>query len=268
MRGSLIQIIVRPLVPTDEASAVPVRGHLAGQPLHFERDATGAYRSLAGIPIGANATIPMTLDITVSPDSTEYYSLRVPVDSGAFGFEQLSVDPRFSAQPDSALQDRIRREARAARRVYEQSHDTERLWRGAFGRPIDGRITSPYGKGRMFNGTLRSRHLGTDFDGEAGDTVRAVNRGVVALVGDFYYSGNVVYVDHGAGLVTVYMHMSQILVVVGDTLRTGDVIGRVGATGRVTGPHLHLSAKYGTVTVNPLNLFEIDASLFSTPSDP
>ncbi|MDH5549301.1 MAG: M23 family metallopeptidase, partial [Gemmatimonadota bacterium] len=87
-----------------------------------------------------------------------------------------------------------------------------------------------------------------------GTPVKAANRGVVALTGDFYYAGNVVYLDHGRGLMTVYMHLSQIHVQRGDTVAAGQVIGDVGATGRVTGPHLHWVARYGPISVDPLSL--------------
>ena len=106
----------------------------------------------------------------------------------------------------------------------------------------------------MFNGTLTSRHLGVDFRGATGEPIYAANRGVVALVGDFFLAGNVVYIDHGAGIVTAYFHMSKPLVAAGDTVQRGQKIGLVGATGRVTGPHLHWSARYGAQTVNPLDL--------------
>jgi murein DD-endopeptidase MepM/ murein hydrolase activator NlpD len=99
--------------------------------------------------------------------------------------------------------------------------------------------------------------MGTDFAGAVGAPVRAANRGVVRIVGRFYYGGNVVYVDHGAGLTSAYLHLSRQMVVEGDTVERGQVIGRVGATGRVTGPHLHLIVRYGRVTVDPLSLFTL-----------
>ena len=118
-------------------------------------------------------------------------------------------------------------------------------------------VVHGFGRGREFNGTITSRHMGTDFAGATGATVRAANRGVVRAIGHFYYGGNVIYVDHGAGLTSAYLHLSRQLVAEGDTVERGQVIGRVGATGRVTGPHLHLIVRYGRVTVDPLSLFSI-----------
>ncbi|HEU4565965.1 MAG TPA: M23 family metallopeptidase, partial [Gemmatimonadaceae bacterium] len=156
--------------------------------------------------------------------------------------------------PDSATAARIARESAAAMAVARASHDTPRLWRGPFTRPRDSRITSRFGAGREFNGAVRSRHTGVDFAGATGAPVRAANRGVVALVADFFLAGRAVYIDHGAGLVTGYFHLSRADVAVGDTVSRGQVIGRVGATGRVTGPHLHWIARYGEVTVDPLTV--------------
>ena len=111
----------------------------------------------------------------------------------------------------------------------------------------------------MFNGTLTSRHLGVDFRGATGEPIRAANRGVVALVDQFFLAGNVVYIDHGGGVVTGYFHLSKALVAAGDTVERGQEIGLVGATGRVTGPHLHWNARYGAVTVNPMDLTLVES---------
>jgi murein DD-endopeptidase MepM/ murein hydrolase activator NlpD len=106
----------------------------------------------------------------------------------------------------------------------------------------------------MFNGQVQSRHTGTDFAGAVGAPIRAPARGIVALVDDFYLGGGVIYIDHGAGLVTGYLHLSAKDVREGDVVEPGQVIGRVGATGRVTGPHLHWIVRYGGHTVDAMTL--------------
>jgi murein DD-endopeptidase MepM/ murein hydrolase activator NlpD len=131
------------------------------------------------------------------------------------------------------------------------------MWTVPFIKPRSSRITARFGSGRTFNRTLASTHLGVDFAGTVGAPVRAANRGVVALVARFFLAGNVVYIDHGDGVVTGYFHMSKVLVAQGDTVARGQEIGLVGATGRVTGPHLHWSARYGALTVNPLDLLTV-----------
>ena len=137
------------------------------------------------------------------------------------------------------------------------------MWTAPFIRPRASVVTSEFGSGRLFNGELTARHLGVDFRGAVGEPVRAANRGVVALVDNFFLAGNVVYVDHGAGVVTAYFHLSKTLVATGDTVSRGQVIGLVGSTGRVTGPHLHWAARYGAITVNPLDLLKIERTWYS-----
>lgn len=239
-------------------AGVAIRGSLARQPLHFEPDSEGRFHALAGIPITAPDSVKLSLIIERSGRVVEREHTFIPVARGVFSVAQLSVDPRFVEPPDSALAARIARENRAGGAVSRRSHSTPRLWHNEFRRPRDTRITSDYGQRREFNGELRSRHMGLDLEGNLGDPVVAANRGVVALIGEFYYAGNIVYIDHGRGLVTAYLHMSEVDVAVGDTVERGQLIGKVGATGRVTGPHLHWIARYGSVTVNPLSLFELD----------
>jgi murein DD-endopeptidase MepM/ murein hydrolase activator NlpD len=131
------------------------------------------------------------------------------------------------------------------------------MWRLPFIKPTAGSVTSPFGTARVFNGRLKSRHTGLDFRGGTGAPVMSANDGVVALVDTFYLGGKCVYVDHGAGLVTAYMHLSKQLVKVGQQVKKGQRIGLIGATGRVTGPHLHFITRYGTISVNPLSLYVV-----------
>ncbi len=266
VQGSLVLVQVRtaPSGSGGETGAT-VTGRLAGQPLHFEGHPAGGLQALAGIPISSRGSIPLTLTIDFPTGDRDHQFVRIPVTPGEFAAERLRVDPRFVDQPDSALKVRIARERELARAAYQRSHQTPRLWGVNFTRPASGRVTSTYGTRRRFNGELRSRHMGIDFDGELGTPIVAANRGVVTLIGDFYYSGRVVYLDHGRGLLTAYLHMSEVSVAVGDTLEQGQVVGKIGETGRVTGPHLHWMAKYGLVTVNPLSLLELDLSVFGAP---
>jgi murein DD-endopeptidase MepM/ murein hydrolase activator NlpD len=175
--------------------------------------------------------------------------------------EPLAVDTTFT-RLDSAMVARVARENARARAVGRRAHETPRLWSDGFQRPRASAMTSTFGTGRSFNGRVTSRHLGVDFRGAVGDTVRAANRGVVALVDTFLLAGTIVYLDHGAGVVTGYFHLSVPLVATGDTVARGAVIGLVGASGRVTGAHLHWTARYGALTVNPLDLVALDPGWF------
>ncbi len=256
-QGSAAVVVIRPDSDSSGDAIDSVTGMLAGQPLHFERGRGGTFWALLGIAIDSRDSLPLTMTAIRTKGSSEHAFRRVPVRAVDFPTERLSVDPRFTRRPDSALAARIARERAAAGRVYRESRGTPRLWRGAFQRPVPDSVTSSFGMGREFNGQLRSRHMGVDLDADAGAPVGATNRGVVALTGDFYYAGRVVYLDHGRGLVTVYMHLSTIEVTRGDTVATGHVLGRVGATGRVTGPHLHWTARYGSVSLDALSLLAL-----------
>jgi murein DD-endopeptidase MepM/ murein hydrolase activator NlpD len=235
----------------------PAGGTFAGEPLHFEPAASGAYRALAAMPVEAAEPMPLVVRLRDGSGRGDSVLVEVPVAAGNYRMERLSVAPRFGLEPDGATAARMAAEAERAREVSRRSRETPRLWGDEFARPRPGRITSGFGNGREFNGRVQSRHMGTDFAGAVGAPVHAVARGVVALVDEFFLGGRVVYIDHGAGLVSGYLHLSRTDVAAGDTVTAGQVIGGVGATGRVTGPHLHWLVRYGTITVDPMSLLEL-----------
>ncbi|HEY3279902.1 MAG TPA: M23 family metallopeptidase [Gemmatimonadales bacterium] len=249
-QGSLILLV----------SATPVQGTLAGEPLHFEAAADGRFAALAGIPIDAPDTVPLLVTI----DSVED-TLPVPVAKRRTAREELRTAPQFTRPPDSALAARLERERDLVRATFQGSHARPRLWSAPFRRPRTSRVRSSFGLAREFNDVVESRHLGVDFAGTRGAPVRAANRGVVAFVEELFYAGRTVYVDHGAGLLTAYMHLDRALVAAGDTVERGQLIGRVGSSGRVTGPHLHWLARYGAVLVDPLALVTLDLTPLVSP---
>jgi hypothetical protein len=250
-QGTLFRLVVDGV--TDPGT---VSGTVAEEPLHFGATGDGRVSALAPIPIDAAGAI--TAEIVIADEiGVDTLRVRVPVAPGGYPSERLTVAPRFSDRPDTALQRRLAEEAKRAAAVARGAHDTPRLWSGAFQRPRPGRITSGFGRARVFNGNVQSRHMGVDFAGAVGAPVHAPNRGVVRIVDEFYLGGNVVYIDHGAGLTTAYLHLSEASVAVGDTVERGTLIGRVGATGRVTGPHLHFIARYGRYSLDPLTLLRI-----------
>jgi murein DD-endopeptidase MepM/ murein hydrolase activator NlpD len=251
-QGAFAWLVVRPV-----EQPLVLHGTLDGVPLHFERLPDGRWAALAGVTLDARDSVPVEARLEFGQGRVTSRTAWLPVVAVRFPTERLSVDPRFTTPPDSALAARIERENAQAREVSRAALRTPRLWRDGFVPPRDSRITSRYGTGRMFNGEVRSRHLGVDFDGNVGDPVRAAGRGVVALVGDFYYAGRVIYLNHGAGVVTAYLHLSETLVAAGDTVEGGGVIGKVGRSGRVTGPHLHWAAKYGAASLDGATLLAL-----------
>jgi murein DD-endopeptidase MepM/ murein hydrolase activator NlpD len=224
----------------------------------------GSWHAIGGVPVDAEGALTADAQIKFASGRTENVRARMTLPKLPPPVAQpLAVDSSFTRPLDAATQARVARENARAREIGKHAHSSPPMWTASFIRPRASTITSEFGSGRLFNGRMTSRHLGVDFRGAVGEPIRAANRGVVALVDNFFLAGNVVYVDHGGGLVTAYFHMSKPLVSVGDTVTRGQVIGVVGATGRVTGPHLHWAARYGATTVNPLDLLSLDRNWYS-----
>ena len=240
--------------PTDDS--VTVHGELAGEPLHFERTPHG-WRALAAVPFDRADSVAARATVERAGGATDSVVVWLVPRRRRAPREKLRAAPEFVQPPDS-LDERIKEEQDLVVGVRHRAHDTPRLWHAPFMRPRASAVTDHFGVARVFNGELRSRHMGVDFAGRRGASVRAANRGVVALVADLYLSGTTVLIDHGAGLVTGYLHLSRTLVQVGDTVERGQQIGEVGASGRVTGPNLHWLAAYGGITFDPLGLVGLD----------
>jgi len=260
--GSIVRLALRDPSSRDD-SIVAIRGSMADEPLHFLHADSGRYHAIGAVPVDASDSVPAL--VTVERRSGAIDSIHVTVvvlRSEPPSEAPLAVDPRFTSPLDAATEARIERENELAREVGRHAHEAPPMWTLPFQKPRDARVTSRFGTGRVFNGTVASRHLGVDFAGAPGAPVRAANRGVVALVDTFFLAGRVIYIDHGGGVVTGYFHLTKPLVATGDTVVRGQRIGTVGATGRVTGPHLHWSARYGALTVNPLDLIGLDPRLY------
>jgi murein DD-endopeptidase MepM/ murein hydrolase activator NlpD len=193
----------------------------------------------AAVPFDTEGTRRLELEFRFADGSTYRQSVDLDVVRREWDETTLSVAPRYSSPPPE-VQERIARDRKQIREVLDTA-SPEWLLDGAFESPRPFDVTAEFGQKRVFNGELRSRHTGLDLRGQVGKPVHAAGRGRVVLVGDFYFSGNGIFVDHGLGVYTGYFHLSEILVSEGDMVETGDLIGRAGATGRVTGPHLHWS---------------------------
>ncbi|HUF35863.1 MAG TPA: M23 family metallopeptidase [Gemmatimonadales bacterium] len=255
LKGTVAWLAVDPAPTAPGDTLLGVEGEGAGEPLHFAPTALG-YAALLGVPLEGDDSLDVTLRLDWH-GRTDTTRVRLALARPELRAEKLRVPPAM-ASPDSAARARIDRELARSREVSRRSHETPRLWSGPFRLPRPSRITSVYGTAREYNGEITSRHLGTDFAGATGAPVLAAARGLVALVADFYLAGHAVYLDHGAGLVTGYFHLSRIDVAEGDTVAAGQPIGAVGRSGRVTGPHLHWIARYGTITVDPMSLVRLE----------
>lgn len=161
--------------------------------------------------------------------------------------------------PDKSHDAEILREQKDVRRSLTVMRPGD-FWREGFVEPIEGRISGRFGNQRVFNGTPKSPHSGTDIAAPEGTPVRAAGSGKVILSGkDYFYTGNMVILDHGQGLQTIYAHLKEAKVKEGDVVKKGDVIGLVGKTGRATGPHLHWGASLNNVRFRPHSLLDINA---------
>ena len=221
----------------------------------------GIYCGLVGIPI---STAPQKAAIELEwtdPRGRHNARVAVRIVGGNYKKEALRVAPQHVKPSPQNLQ-RIKNEKKEIRRIYASSHNT-RLWYGSFHKPLAGDITSDFGTQRLLNGQLQSYHRGTDFRAKVGTPVYASNLGIVRLAKNLFFSGNIVIVDHGKGVFTNYAHLSKIQVAAGEHVTRGDQIGLTGATGRVSGPHLHWGVKINGAYVDPLQFLAVISDLLA-----
>jgi len=178
------------------------------------------------------------------------YDLRIL--PRTFRTRRLTVNEAFVTPPKSE-EPRIAREAALLAATWRASAGT-RLWTMAFARPVPQAANSAFGTRSIFNGKPRNAHGGADFLSPAGTPIHAPNAGLIVVARNLYYSGNTVIIDHGLGLFSMLAHLSRIDVREGDVVTPDQLIGLVGATGRVTGPHLHWAVRAGDARVDPLSL--------------
>jgi len=243
---------------TGAEDATNVDGEWLGRKIQFFRGRDGhAWFALAGVDVEATP-VPSTLRVRLHQRDGQTSQLTNPVDIGPAHYRTstLSVPPRF-VQPGPEQMEEIKREREIKERVFAASAP-EPLWRGSFHAPVRAVPTDSFGTRRVFNGKLDSVHTGMDFRAHMGTVVRASNSGTVVLAQPLYYEGNCVIIDHGDGLFTVSMHFSRIEVHVGEHVSAGQRLGLSGATGRVTGPHLHWAVRWQGAYVDPAKLLRLN----------
>lgn len=184
------------------------------------------------------------------------FSKSIAIVEHGYQSEALSVDPDMITPPDS-VRERIKRERDLMLEAL-RTESPERMWRAPFMLPVKGKKLSRFGLHRVFNGESKRRHKGLDFRAWLGTPIHCIAPGKVVLVGDFYFGGNCVVINHGNGVVSMSAHLSQVRVREGDLVEGGQEIGLSGATGRATGAHLHLSVVVHGVSVDPEPLFAMD----------
>lgn len=172
------------------------------------------------------------------------------VEERTYGEQHITLKNREQVSPGVEALARIGRELAEQQEAYRRFSPFQPS-NLHFDRPVEGRLSSPFGLRRFFNGEERNPHSGLDFAAPTGTPVRAPAAGEVILVGDYFFNGRTVFVDHGKGLISMFCHLSEVDVRVGQRLARGEVLGKVGATGRATGPHLHWNVSLNDVRVDP-----------------
>ena len=254
----LLQIDTRHLQPP--ISAVKVEFEKREYPVYGHRVNPSMFRySLIAIPYHHKpGTAELTLNWT-NAAGDHLHSIPFKIVAGKYRTDVLTVDPG-RVNPSKKNVKRAKNEARKVRQIYADG-SIAGLWGGDFEFPMNSTITSSFGNRRLFNGELKSYHNGVDFRAAVGTPVYASNSGVVKLAEDLFYSGNVVIIDHGNSIFTIYAHLSKIEVKTGQQVDKSQKLGLTGASGRVSGPHLHWGVKVNGTAVNPIRFVEVMASL-------
>ncbi|MEQ1793684.1 MAG: M23 family metallopeptidase [Nitrospira sp.] len=236
-----------------------VRGTFMGRAMSFFPDPrsgqASGYVGLLGLDMQDEpGTHELAVDIKTG-EQTKHVSLNVLVVKEKFRVEHLKL-PKEKVDLDEKALARWKAEQDQVKAALAED-SRFKLWQGGFLEPVGGKRTGIFGSVRIMNGQARNPHNGEDIGAPMGTDVLATNDGVVRLTVDHIFSGKGVYVDHGLGFYSMYFHLSEVSVKEGDLVKAGQVVGKVGATGRATGPHLHWGVKLNGARVNPYALLDL-----------
>jgi murein DD-endopeptidase MepM/ murein hydrolase activator NlpD len=233
-----------------------VEGVFGREKVFFSAIGGGVFSALLGADVDATPAVSqLRLAAHLRSGAAAQAEVPVRIVAKTFRQESFKVAPGFDRTAPETLEE-IRREQAAFARVFA-APAPERLWDAPFVRPVPHEASaSSFGSRRIINGKPRAPHSGTDLSSPAGTEVAAANHGRVALAGHFFFAGGSVVLDHGGGLFTMYFHLSELRVGEGEIVRKGDVLGLSGATGRVTGAHLHWGARLANARVDPIQLLD------------
>ena len=229
---------------TDAPQAPSV--HYRDHPVMVLKDSDQRWIALVGIGLDVKPGVQSV----VLGSGANQGSLPFTVNPREYKSQHIKLRNQKHVSPDPEQLKRFEREYDVQMKAYAQFRD-QMPSNIRLDRPVKGRLSSPFGLRRFFNGEERNPHSGLDFAVPTGTPVKAPADGVVTIVDDFYFNGKTVFIDHGQGLVTMYCHLSAQSVDVGQVVKRGQVIGKVGATGRATGPHLHWNVSLNNQRVDP-----------------
>lgn len=254
------------LLEITAADASGIDGSLGGEPVRFFAGPNHRWYALAGIDV-ETPVAPVKLELTVHLTGGGSHALAepIPLVPANYRTATITVAPKFVTPPPQA-EEEIAEERALKEKLFGEANahvEEEPAWSGEFCLPIHSQPTDSFGTRRVVKSAgrqqeqIESIHKGMDFRAPSGTSVHAANAGTVLLARHLYYEGNCVIIDHGFGLYTLYMHLSQFSVHAGERVKSGQLLGLSGATGRVTGPHLHWAVRYRDVYLDPGKLLQL-----------
>lgn len=250
--GFIARLLHRPVpggvavVPLGQGGPAP-RAMYGQRPVMVLRDDDGGWIAVVGIPLDTPPGSTRQLQVD-GPQGRK--TLAFEVGSKEYVAQHVRIKNRRQVNPDPDDLRRIERELAEQTQAY-RSFRPVMPSNVMLDRPVPGRLSSPFGLRRYFNGQPRNPHSGLDFAAPAGTPVRAPAAGKVILVGDYFFNGKTVFLDHGQGFISMFCHLSRIDVAIDQEVPRGATIGAVGATGRATGPHLHWNVSLNDARVDP-----------------
>ena len=238
------------LINQNNAQTINFTNNLQNKRYTLDSEGTGL------IALPRDAAPEMNFNIITIDGKKEYYSIKVKANT--WDVQKISGVPAAKVTPSNKDIKQIKREQQDVAKALN-NFTTDEYWKKGFIIPLQGKISGNFGNQRIFNGIPKSPHSGTDIAAPEGTPVKAAGDGTVVLSGkDYFYTGNMIIINHGYGLQTIYAHLQTVNVKEGDVISQGDFIGTVGKTGRATGSHLHWGASVNNIRFNPFSLLNIN----------
>jgi murein DD-endopeptidase MepM/ murein hydrolase activator NlpD len=239
-------VVILPLAPSSAPKPV---ARFQSKPVMVVAE-KGLWQAVLGVPLELAAGTHQ-LEVT---KQDKLIQLLFTIRDKAYPTQHITITDKRKVNPNQYDMERINRETARIDAALQQWTETEQvpfdfIW------PVKGRISGLFGRRRVFNGEPRKPHSGMDIAAATGTSILAPAAGIIRGTGEYFFNGNTVFIDHGQGLVTMFCHLSRIDVKDGQAVKQGEVIGLVGATGRVTGPHLHLGVSLNDERVEPMLFF-------------
>ena len=235
-----------------------------GHELSFSFDpSTKSWYTLAGVSLETKAgRYPLRLRAIGKSGEEVPFERSIDIAKAKYRRISVTVSKKFT-EPSSEQLKTISEDKQLKQSVF--NHVTPKQeWSGDFQPPVDAPVSDVFGTERTFNGKVQSYHQGLDYGVPSGTSVSALNSGTVLLARNLYFEGNCVVIDHGQGLLSMYLHLSEFAVKEGQSVNRGDVVGLSGGTGRATGPHLHVAVRWQGLYLNPATLLTLKLPTVAT----